>query len=201
MQHIVKLEPSCAKPFVKPSEKSPENIFNFDSPIVNKLSPKEKSISLSVISQEDVSDPNIHNVISNRLYNECIIETIGCKELIRNDIITNKLRPSAIDHADSNGSHYYPNAKKLKLVNQSANRLFAENQCYDMLLPSEQNCKFIEKQSMMNSDNELASSNGKVHNKIGGDKLVSKDLLMFAKQIASGMVSLKCEAFQQIYFT
>lgn len=176
---------------------SNENIFNFDSKVVDKLSPQEKSISVSAITQESLSDilkekeskarlseSNMHNVIFNRLYDENITGN-GLELKHRNTIIMNKNNGRIVDNNLKDISIKFTGQNNFKKsVDESVNPLFAENQCYDMVLPTEIEPKAI----LVKQDNHLVDIDPKLANKMNGEKLTSEDLLMFAKQIATGMV-------------
>lgn len=185
-------------------EKSPENIFNFDSKLVDKFMLKDKSLSLSIIDSK--TQPKLlgeTNIISNRLYDEQKV----------NDSTYEKERSSNISYENEttiksklnecngiNGSELIHNrkcAEKPKNLDRiietgtilfdSEVLLFADNQAYELVLSSEN--------SVDSKPYEMASVDMKStkidQKRMSGEIsfLTGKDLLMFAKQIANGMVN------------
>lgn len=184
-------------------EKSPEDIFNFDSKMVDKFTLKDKSISLSTIDPKNTleannsklqfSDSNMQNIIFNRLYEVHVLEEPkhSCNISYENE------NGVAIKTNDCNCTHCNEVDHNCKCINKPKNLmkngkiavdpevlLFAENQAYDLLMSSEND---IQIKSFNKGDHEMESLKLDQHAKF--PHLTGRDLLMFAKQIATGMVS------------
>lgn len=187
-------------------EKSPEDIFNFDSKSVDKFTFKDKSISLSTIDPINIlaesdkknqySESKMQNIIFNRLYDEHHpldepknMKQHSCNISYENEtgIVPKTNECNCTDFSDHN----------YKCMNKSKNPakngrisvdpevlLFAENQAYDLLLSSENS---IPTKSFNKDDHEMKSL--KVDQTRKFPHLTGRDLLMFAKQIATGMVN------------
>lgn len=190
-------------------EKSPEDIFNFDSKLIDKFTMKDKSISLSTFGQNSTknilstsnqkvkySEPNMQNIIFNRLYEENAFDKANCEKerscKISYENETEIMKNCNCTHRD-NVNHYCKCKNKQKnlanLMEKNAKLsvdpevlLFAENQGYDLLLSSD-NCK-------MSNETEEITSAKEDQNHMNGNclYLTGIDLLIFAKQIATGMV-------------
>lgn len=131
-------------------------------------------------------EPNIRNLIINRLYTECTTEN------------NNKINKSNCDSSckcrveilTNNENHYDERKCTIKVkdcdcgynnskIEEPTIILFAENHGYDSMLTA--SCQII-------SENPMDASFRKSRNR--RNELSSTDLLMFAKQISTGMVSI-----------
>lgn len=175
-------------------EKSPEDIFNFDSKIVDKFTLKDKSLSLSSISQRcsknllrtkpsdrpiKYAGPSMQNIIFNRLYDEHALDNQHCQKSCSCNV-SYENEANIVNQANRRSSGRMTE-KKGKL--QPEMLLFAENQAYDQLSPLE-NC--------INSNNSIEMKPLQIDENKFNEKsllLTGTDLLMFAKQIATGMVN------------
>lgn len=168
-------------------EKTPEDICNIDSKIVDKCSNKDKSILLSGISQrssknlltsKDINvkypEANMQNIIFNKLYDEHALKHHENQLSYDNEITTNGIKYNSENDGESNEHRKVPNRHVL---------LFAENQSYGVLSPSD-NCVCTK-----SYDQEKISEQIKLEETY--QQLTGKDLLMFAKQIATGMVRVR----------
>lgn len=188
-------------------EKSPEDIFNFDSKSVDKFMLKDKSISLSTIDPNNIlatNNPKIQypeskmqNIIFNRLYDEHHpldepknVKQHSCNISYENetDIVPNANKCNCTDFSDVNHNCKYLNktknfAKNGRITVDPEVLLFAENQAYDLLLSSENS---ISTKPFNKDDHEMKTL--KIDQTRKFPPLTGRDLLMFAKQIATGMV-------------
>lgn len=86
-------------------EKMPEDSFNFDSKAIDKFTLKEKSISLSTYGQNSTNnvlrtndrkvkylEPNMHNIMINRLYDQISYLTIRDLLVFAKQIATGMVR-------------------------------------------------------------------------------------------------------------
>lgn len=191
-------------------EKSPENIFNFDTQIVEKFTHKEKSILLSDLSQrnsKNILAANVEknegsrskNIIFNKLYDENVFmqsnyeSEILCeitfdhemKEFIRdkNDKMSH-LSESPVSSGNFECTNH-PNVSTASVDHPTL--LFAENKVYDMLPPSE-NSMNTTPYDQQNQELKAVEFEHRTLNE-AYQQLTGGDLLNFAKQIAIGMVS------------
>lgn len=167
---------------------------------------KDKSISLSSIGQKcsknilrtktsdkkiKYSAPSMQNIIFNRLYDEHALESQHCQTSCTCNI-SYENETSFVNKTNFDDlMHPVKCMKKQETIDRMIEKngrlhpemlLFAENQAYDQLSPSE---------DCINSKNGLEMKALKVDGKKFNEKnplLTGTDLLMFAKQIATGMV-------------
>lgn len=163
-------------------EKTPEDIFNFDSNLVDKFTHNEKSIMLSDLShvtepifvingmKVNCSQPNMRNIIFNKLYDEHAFTQPICESEMSCKVTVDDER----EQKCSNDQIH-----KISVDDQTL--LFAENQGYDILPSSKSSLSTV---SNGQDSQELDRPEQCDRNR----HLTGKDLLSFAKQIATGMV-------------
>lgn len=152
-------------------ERSPGDIFQYDSKVIDSFTLKEKSISLSTYGQNRTkniletndrqgkySEPNMHNIIFNRLYK----------------VNSNCERKCSCNIPCENETEIMRKANDCPEV-----LLIAENQGYD-LLTSPDDCMM----SKGSEEKKYTRTNDQF------SYLTGRDLLVFAKQIATGMVRI-----------
>lgn len=170
-QTAVLTYPSC--------EKSPEDVFNIDSKLVEKIPLKDKSISLSIIDSTSPTNIlrqiNMHNIISNRLYDEHALDEQTCEKQhscnisYENEIETKTETDVAIKFNSCNC--VYLN-KFDNCLNELNNRMYMGQQ---------PQCFGKQSTSIKIDQNRLDEGERRPH-------VTGRDLLIFAKQIATGMV-------------
>lgn len=182
------------------SEKSPEDLFNFDTQIVDKFTHRDKSILLSDMGKQNSTSllatndlkingkqPNLKNIIFNKLYDEdAFMQSNSDNQLLCH--IT--FDPLTCPKTEPQSEHFeHINQPIAKIAVHHPHLLFAENQGYDML-PSSDKPMYTE--SFSQDDHELKSEKMDQHKICDAyQQLSDSDLLNFAKQIATGMVSNK----------
>lgn len=186
-------------------DKSPEDMFHFDINFAEKLLPKWNNSAALGNGQSDSTteystfkypEKNIQNLIVNKLYNELGTEN-------NNNQSFEMSKPFTCNHSckcrveiKSRGDDVVgPTTKciiKIEdcdcqpsdvLTVESDKVLFAENPGYGAVLPTQNdtNEDKFEQTKLLEKDDEAKSTGTRI--------LKSIDLLNFAKQIASGMVS------------
>ncbi|XP_055325419.1 tyrosine-protein kinase receptor torso-like isoform X2 [Sitodiplosis mosellana] len=190
-------------------EKSPEDLFNFNSKSVDKITLKDRSMStidpknMLGANEQHIQYPksNMQNIIFNRLYDEHALEEPKCEKQHSCNISYENEIDNATKANDCNCSHFNEvnhNKVNRKCTNKPKNLtkngegvvnpevlLFAENQAYDLLVSSENG---IQSKSFNNDEHEMKPLKADQHNAL--PYLTGRDLLMFAKQIATGMAFL-----------
>lgn len=195
---------------LSPFEKLPEDIFNFDFEIVGKDSRKEKSILLSVMDDKNMSNCTNNesekirqnakrSTVYNPLYEQDSLGTSSkwlatYERSIRNDV-DNRTRITCKCKDGKNLKLYHICGAKMS-KNEIGNEnllkpcmdyqgMIVENLGYD-LFPCEGNRKL--------SNDEVSPEHTKDCQLAECDQsyqyLTGRDLLMFAKQIATGMVRI-----------
>lgn len=201
-------------------DKTPENTFNFDIALDDRQSLTDKTIStaescdkLSTYMMTDdlkiiYPEPTIHNLIINKLYNECNIDNNnfnlnGTKQFMCNNSC--KCYVEVLKRKYENGYANNGDVQRkciIKIedcdcqrttenigVDEPSVLLFAENRGYDALITMS-DCKKGRNQTRNRGENEHSINESNKKSMSKGINLRSEDLLSFAKQIASGMVWL-----------
>ncbi|XP_031631227.1 tyrosine-protein kinase receptor torso-like isoform X2 [Contarinia nasturtii] len=176
-------------------EKSTENIFNFDSKLVDKFTLKDKSLSLSIVDSKTPQKMLAEtNIISNRLYDEDTMNDPNYKKerskiLYENEnIIASKLNecnnanPNELVHSRKCMQKPKNLDRKIEtgtILYDSEVLVFADNQAYELVLSAENGLMgSMEMKSSKIDQNRLSEPISYI---------TGRDLLMFAKQIANGM--------------
>lgn len=181
-------------------EKLPEDIFNYNTKVIDKFKSNEKSLSVmhernakveptSKIHEEQEQKMNESNIVSNKLYEKETFQLLDSEKSFSSEADKSNRAGCKCKHA--NDLNQYENCStssgtlnedEFQLFFES-DTLFAENQCYNFLPCSE--------------DIELNDNEKSTNNSAGCDKpievdenhryLTGRDLLTFANQIAIGM--------------
>lgn len=159
-----------------PSTCKVENIFNYDL-IFDNLKSSTNLIPMKVFSNEcatDDTDKEVHtgNSVVNKLYDESDIG--GSNKNGKTSLLF-----KTMNEKPANGICAETSFNE-KIKSKLNNSLFVENQCYDLF-------RSIDNNPSSNKMDELIKNQD--HSDDPFDSLESKDLLLFAKQIAVGMVS------------
>ncbi|XP_055325409.1 tyrosine-protein kinase receptor torso-like isoform X2 [Sitodiplosis mosellana] len=145
---------------------------NYDSKLVDKFTPEDKSISLQTIdpknmlaANEQPAQSNTQSIVFNRLYDEHALEEPMCEKQHSCNIL-------------------YENETDIatRVAEDPAVLLFVENRSYDLLVSSENG---IQSKPFNNDGHEMKPLKADQHDAL--PYLTGRDLLMFAKQIATGM--------------
>lgn len=188
-------------------DKTPENIFHFDTSFAEKRSPKYNNLAeqrdltdglmLSNDSTLKYPEKNIQNLIVNKLYNELSAESHNRKMFgLSKPFTCNnscKCRVEIIPHEDADAEPKTKCTIKIEdcdcqpydvAATEPTRMLFAENRGYGVAMPANTVTKMDDERTdeMKNYENEIDTipANTRI--------LTSIDLLKFARQIASGMV-------------
>lgn len=181
-------------------EKLPEDIFNYNTKVIDKFKRNEKSLSVmdeknakveatSKIYEQQGQKMNKSNIVSNRLYEKETFQLLDSEKSFSSEADKSNKSGCKRKHAEDL-SQYENCSTSSETLNENvfqlcfvSDTLFAENQCYSLLPCSED----IELNDYEKSTNNSAGCDKSIEVDENHRYLTGRDLLTFANQIATGM--------------
>lgn len=194
------------------SDKSPESIFNFDSKFINKFTVADKAIPMLNTKRDNSTIPLVSShsrcndseqstprITSDPYQANCMqsMHANATNQLDdKGDAIFDALKNGVVQFIYSENREYFVETKT-----DRDTPLFAANQAYG-IFPSAPNCAESHKQNIDDEAEEVTSNDKTTFDQLRGNCLTDRDLLMFARQIAIGMVKPnQCTLHYAVWFS